>query len=68
MSDQQLKDIADRIERIELMLVKIIQILEVNNNRSTIPTPWRWGKEYRDRNWGYSSSSSFDSDKSDEEL
>ena len=62
MSDRRLTEIEERLARIEKVLDRILRILEVDQS---VPTPWRWNKVYRDRNWGYTS---FDSKKSDEEL
>ena len=62
MSDRRLTEIEERLARIEMMLGRILHILEVDQS---VPTPWRWNKVYRDRDWGYTS---LDSTKSDEEL
>ena len=64
MSDKRLTEIEGRLARIEKILDRLLQILEVDQS---VSPPWGWNKPraYRPSDWPYTS---FDSKNSDEEL
>tara|TARA_Y100000034_G_C6797609_1_gene357624 strand:- start:251 stop:439 length:189 start_codon:yes stop_codon:yes gene_type:complete len=62
LSDEELKEIKERLVRIETILEKLLQILSPDQQP---PLHWRWGQEYRNRDWHYPG---YKTKKSDEEL